>query len=90
MTITFQMAREGKFVGPTAPGYEDNQQQVMYDGMVFISKLPTGTWRYAGQNVSFGDPETPIFWYQPEGASQYRVIYADLSVKSVAPEMLPK
>lgn len=90
MTITFQMAREGKFVGPTAPGYGDNQQQVMYDGMLFIGKLPTGTWRYAGQNVSFGDPQTPIFWYQPEGASQYRVIYADLSVKSVAPERLPK
>lgn len=90
MTITFQMAREGKFVGPVAPGYETNQQQVMYDGMLFIGKLPTGTWRYAGQNVSFGDPETPIFWYQPEGASRYRVIYADLSVKVVAPEMLPK
>ncbi len=90
MTITFQMAREGKFVGPAAPGYETNQQQVMYDGMLFIGKLPTGTWRYAGQNVSFGDPETPIFWYQPEGASQYRVIYADLSVKSVPPESLPR
>ncbi len=88
--IAFQMAREGKFVGPAAPGYETNQQQVMYDGMLFIGKLPTGTWRYAGQNVSFGDPETPIFWYQPEGASQYRVIYADLSVKSVAAERLPR
>jgi hypothetical protein len=88
--IAFQMAREGKFAGPVAPGYEDNQQQVMYDGMLFIGKLPTGTWRYAGQNVSFGDPQTPIFWYQPQGASQYRVIYADLSVRAVAPEMLPK
>ncbi len=88
--IAFQMAREGKFVGPMAPGYETNQQQVMYDGMLFIGKLPAGTWRYAGQNVSFGDAETPIFWYRPEGASLYRVIYADLSVKSVEPEDLPR
>mgnify|MGYP000849197022 CR=1 FL=1 len=89
VTITFQMAREGKFVGPTAPGYEDNQQQVMYDGMLFIGKLPTGTWRYAGQNVAFGDPQTPVFWYRPEGSSTYRMIYADLHVADVAPEDLP-
>jgi len=89
MTISFQMAREGKFVGPVAPGYETNQQQVMYDGMLFIGKLQTGTWRYAGQNVPFGDPETPIFWYQSEGSSTYRMIYADLHVADVAPEDLP-
>lgn len=89
MTITFQMAREGKFVGPVAPGYETNQQQVMYDGMLFIGKLPRGTWRYAGQNVPFGDPQTPILWYRPEGSSTYRVIYADLHVADVAPEDLP-
>ncbi len=89
--IATQMAREGKFVGPIAPGYEaDQQQQIMFDGMLFASTLPVGSFRYAGQNVPFGDPETPIFWYQPQGASQYRVIYADLSVKSVSPDELPR
>ncbi len=87
--IAFQMAREGKFVGPMAPGYETNQQQVMYDGMLFIGKLPAGTWRYAGQNVPFGDPQTPIFWYRPEGSPAWRMIYADLHVADVAPEDLP-
>jgi len=87
--IAFQMAREGKFVGPMAPGYETNQQQVMYDGMLFIGKLPAGTWRYAGQNVPFGDPQTPIFWYRPEGSPTWRVIYANLHVADVAPEDLP-
>ncbi len=87
-TVTMRMASEGKFVGQTAPGYETNQLQVMYNGMVFMSKLPAGTWRYAGQNVVFGDPQTPIFWYCPEGSSMHRVIYADLSVKAIAPEEL--
>ncbi len=90
-SITVQMAREGKFVGPYAPAYgAERQPQVMYRGMVFISQLPSGTWRYAGQNVSFGDPAVPIFWYQPQGSATWRVIFADLSVKDVAPADLPK
>ncbi len=89
--VAVQMAREGKFAGPYAPAYgAERQPQVMYRGMVFISQLPGGTWRYAGQNVRFGDPAVPIFWYQPVGSATCRVIYADLHVASVAPESLPK
>ncbi len=89
--ITVQMAQEGKFVGPVAPGYEgDQQQQIMFNGMLFASTLPAGSFRYAGQNASFGNPATPIFWYQPEGSPTYRVIYADLHVAEVAPENLPQ
>ncbi|OHB70847.1 MAG: hypothetical protein A2V70_00675 [Planctomycetes bacterium RBG_13_63_9] len=89
--IAVQMAMEGKFVGPCPPGYEpDKQKDIMYRGMVFISRLPGGTWRYAGQNVRFGDPATPIFWYQPAGSATYRVIYADLHVATVPPQNLPK
>ncbi len=89
--VAVQMAREGKFVGPYAPAYSaERQPQVMYRGMVFVTQLPGGTWRYAGQNVRFGDPAVPIFWYQPAGSATCRVIYADLHVASVAPESLPK
>lgn len=89
--IAVQMARERKFVGPFAPAYgAERQPQVMYQGMVFIGRLSAGTWRYAGQNVSFGDPATPIFWYQPEGSTTWRVIYADLHVADVEPQNLPK
>ncbi|MBC8471271.1 MAG: hypothetical protein H8D56_17555 [Planctomycetes bacterium] len=49
-----------------------------------------GQWHYAGNGVKLGDAETAIFWYQPEGAETYRVIYGDLSVRDVAPENLPK
>jgi outer membrane lipoprotein-sorting protein len=89
--ITVQMAQEGKFIGPVAPGYEgDQQQQIMFKGMLFASALPAGSFRYAGQNVPYGDPTTPIFWYQPKGSATYRIIYADLHVADVAPENLPK
>jgi len=89
--IAVQMAREGKFVGPYAPAYgADRQPQIMYRGLVFISRLPGGTWRYAGQNVPFGDPAVPIFWYQPQGSATWRVIYADLHVSEAKPENLPK
>ena len=85
--IAMQMGREGKFTDAQASGYE---VQIMYRGMLFMGLLPNGTWRYAGQSVPFGDPLTPIFWYQPQGSPTWRVIYADLSTADVAPENLPK
>jgi outer membrane lipoprotein-sorting protein len=87
--IAMQMGQEGKFTGSS--GFDrDQEAKIMYNGMVFMGKLPSGSWRYAGQNVPFGDPQTPIFWYCPEGAATWRVIYADLNVKTVTPERLPK
>lgn len=89
--IAMQMGREGKFTDAQASGYEEDRQvQIMYRGMLFMGLLPNGTWRYAGQNVPFGDPLTPIFWYQPQGSPTWRVIYADLSTADVTPENLPK
>jgi hypothetical protein len=84
--VVVQMAQGGKF----KPGWDFSSQQVMYRGLAFVSVLPAGTWRYAGQNVAFGDPAVPIFWYQPQGSATWRVIYGDLHVAHVAPENLPK
>ena len=89
--VAVRMAQEGKFVGPSAPAYEPEQTpQIMYRGLAFTSKLLDGSWRYAGQNVSFGDPTTPIFWYQPAGSATWRVIYADLHIAEVDAANLPK
>ncbi len=43
---------------------------------------------YAGKGVKLGTADRPIFWYKPKGSKNYRVIYADLSVKEVSPEEL--
>jgi outer membrane lipoprotein-sorting protein len=60
-------------------------------GLMFVLQLPAeSNWQYAGENVQFGDAETPIFWYKPAGSQMYRIIYGDLTVKDVAPEDLPQ
>jgi len=60
-------------------------------GINFILKLtPEHDWHYAGKDVKLNTPNRPIFWYKPIGKEDYQVIYADLSVKEVASEELPK
>ena len=60
-------------------------------GMFFLQLLETeDKYHYAGKGVKLGDADKAIFWYRPEGAETYRVIYGDLSVKDVAAENLPK
>jgi len=90
--VAMEMEQEGKFeIGETSK--EDRMQHAVKTarGMVFVTSLPPESdWHYAGENVKFGDADTPIFWYQPEGSETYRVIYGDLSVKDVAPENLPE
>ncbi len=59
--------------------------------VMFLAFLPQqAEWRYLGKGVRLGAPNTPIFWYGAQGGPIYRVIYADLSVRNVAPENLPR
>jgi outer membrane lipoprotein-sorting protein len=65
--------------------------QKMSRGGMFVQALPSESdWHYAGKDIKFGNAEKPIFWYKPEGSETYRVIYGDLSIKSVAQENLPQ
>ncbi len=64
-------------------------------GFSFVERLPkSADAHYAGQGVKRDTPDTPIFWYRPEGAKTYRVVYADLTIRDVAtapetPEAVP-
>jgi outer membrane lipoprotein-sorting protein len=92
--VVMEMAKSGKF-GPDQPTAEDEgfvhaTAMKTARAMMFVMKLPAeSNSHYAGENVKYGDAETPIFWYQPAGSQTYRVIYGDLSVKDVAPSDLP-
>ena len=90
--VAMEMQKEGKFRdGQTSE--QDRLQHMMKltRGVTFVMKLPAeSNWRYAGENVKYGDSQTPIFWYKPEGSVTYHIIYGDLSVKDVAPENLPQ
>jgi outer membrane lipoprotein-sorting protein len=83
--IAMDMAREGKFKGPEWGGAD---AQRMFNGMLFVAH--SSNWRYMGENVKFGTSDKAIFWYQPKGSNNYRVIYGDLSVKEVNEADLPK
>lgn len=51
-------------------------------GLNFANGLsPNADAHYIGKGVSFGAADTPIFWYRPKDSKDYRVIYADLSVR---------
>ena len=59
-------------------------------GYMFLHVLAHGDgYTYAGKGVKLGDAETPIFWYRPQGAETYRVIYGDLSTREITRENLP-
>jgi hypothetical protein len=63
----------------------------MFHALLFVPKLPKeSNWRYAGNGVKINTPDTPIFWYRPVGSQMYRIIYADLTVREMAEDQLPK
>jgi outer membrane lipoprotein-sorting protein len=90
--VAMEMEKQGKFgEGQTTQQQRERDQLVMYRGVMFVYQLPAeSNWRYAGENVSYGDADTPIFWYSPVGSENYRVIYGDLTVEEVLPEDLPR
>ena len=62
-------------------------------GMMFVNLFPVqgnSDLHYAGQSATYGDHETAVVWYKPKDSENYRVIYADLSVKEVTSDQLPK
>ena len=89
---SMEMEKQGEFGQRQTTEQQRFQHEMqMMRGMMFLMKLPADSnWRYAGENIKFGDAGTAIFWYRPEGSETYRIIYGDLSVQDAAPENLPK
>lgn len=57
--------------------------------MAFLDGIgKQGEWHYAGEGVTLNSPNHPIFWYRV--GNNCEVIYADLSIKEVSPQDLPK
>jgi outer membrane lipoprotein-sorting protein len=60
-------------------------------GITFYMMLkPENDPHYVGGGVKLGTPDRPILWYKPTGADKYRIIYADLSVRELAPDDVKK
>jgi outer membrane lipoprotein-sorting protein len=86
--VMVDMAMQGKFHQEKVAQLVPNE---MYQALLWLAALPKSTnWRYLGENMTYGNPDQPIFWYLPEGHSIYRVVYADMSIREVLPEDLPR
>jgi hypothetical protein len=48
------------------------------------------TFHYQGKGVKFGDKDTAVLWYKPEGKDKYIVMFGDLHVKRMLKKDLPK
>lgn len=60
-------------------------------GFLFALSPETNDWHYAGKDVKLNTPDRPIFWYRKaKDAKVYDVLYADLSVKELPADQLPK
>ena len=87
--VCMEMAKQGKLKGSA---WDKVDTSKMLNALLFVAKLPReeSKWRYAGNGVKINTPDTPIFWYRPAGSQMYRVIYADLTVREMAEDQLPK
>jgi outer membrane lipoprotein-sorting protein len=86
--VTMDMAKQGKLKGSAWEKVDPGQ---MFNALLFVANLPKeSNWRYAGNGIKINTPGTPVFWYRPAGSQTYRVVYADLTVRDVAEDQLPK
>jgi hypothetical protein len=82
------MMNQGKFKGNP---FQNVTPQNMYNALLFVATMPKeSNWRYAGNGVKINSPDKAIFWYKPAGKELYRVIYADLKVRELPEDKLPK
>lgn len=72
-------------------GWSDEEGNKSTLGCAFIEQLPEGSdYQYVGEDVKFGDVNTPVCWWKPPGSKTYRVVYGDLSIRDVEPSDLPE
>ncbi len=62
---------------------------MMPTGHFIEDQTVKGSFRYLGNGVKLGDEDRIVCWYRFKGATTYRVVYGDLSIKDMAPEDLP-
>ncbi len=58
-------------------------------GVTWTFRQTIGTFGYVG-NAHLNDADKIVFWYLPKNAEKYRVVYADLTIRDVPEEKLPK
>ena len=71
--------------------WSDEEAKKSSLGCEFIERLPEGSdYQYVGEDVKFGDANTPVCWWKPPDSKTYRVVFGDLSIHDVEPNDLPE
>jgi outer membrane lipoprotein-sorting protein len=89
--LTEEVRKKCKAEVEKIEGWSDEEANKSNFGCEFIERLPEGSdYQYVGEDVKFGDANTPVCWWKPIGSKTYRVVYGDLSIRDVEPDDLPE
>lgn len=71
---------------------DEATKRAMISAIRFMNatKQLKGGFGYRPAGVTLGDADKILFWYRPEGASKYRVLYGDLHASDVTEDKLPE
>lgn len=58
--------------------------------VLMATKNLKGGFGYKSDGVKLGDADKILFWYRPEGATQYRALYGDLHAADLSEDKLPE
>ena len=58
--------------------------------LLMATKNLKGGYGYKPDGVKLGDADKILFWYRPEGATQYRALFGDLHAADVTEDKLPE
>jgi outer membrane lipoprotein-sorting protein len=74
----------------TLPAPETLQAVQSLTRFLMASRNLNGGFGYKSDGVELGDSDKILFWYRPEGATQYRALYGDLHAADVTEDKLPE
>ena len=69
----------------------ETMQVLLTAGRFMMATRPLkGGFGYRSEGVKLGDADKILFWYRPEGAANYRVLYGDLHASDATEDRLPE
>ena len=88
--LTAQTGKDEISVGPEFDGQGKQFYRLCLSALAFVDGVKTdGSWRYVGAAVQLGDRDAPVCWWRAPGEAAFRVIYGDLTIRTVPSGSLP-
>jgi hypothetical protein len=88
-SIDFDKAFPKNKIG-TLPDPETLRAVQAFARFLMATRNFKGGFGYKSDGVKLGDADKIVFWYRPEGATQYWAIFGDLHISDVTEDKLPE